>query len=71
MDQCCTVLFTDDGRFYVSTFDSCVCVWRRLGERHMNCNIVEHNRFGDGSAMLWMGFVMTDVHSCTRSIEKV
>ena len=36
----------------------------------MDCNIVEHDRFGGGSVMFWVGFVTTDVRSCTGSIEE-
>ena len=32
-----------------------VRVWRRVGERYMDCNIVEHDRFGGGSVMFWDG----------------
>ena len=30
-------------------------VWRRRGERYANCAIVEHDRYGGGSLMVWGG----------------
>ena len=55
LDQWRTVLFTDESRFHVCTCDRRVRVWRRVGERYMDCNIVENDRFGGGSVMFWGG----------------
>ena len=30
-------------------------VWRRRDERYANCAIVEHDRYGGGSLMVWGG----------------
>lgn len=49
------VLFSDESRFHVSTCDRRVRVWRRQGERHAECNIVQHDPFGGGSTMVWGG----------------
>ena len=49
------VLFTDESRFTVSTNDRPARVWRRQGERYANCNIVEVDRYGGGSVMVWAG----------------
>lgn len=49
------VLFTDESRFTVSTNDRRARVWRRPGERYAQCNIIEWNRYGGGSVMVWGG----------------
>ncbi|KAL0185765.1 hypothetical protein M9458_017435, partial [Cirrhinus mrigala] len=46
------VLFTDKSRFTLSTRDR---VWRCLGERSAACNILQHDRFGSRSVMVWGG----------------
>ena len=55
LDQLDTVLFTDESRFHVCTCDMRIRVWRRVGERYVDCNIVVHDRFGGGSVMFWDG----------------
>ena len=55
LDQWRTVLFTDESRFHVCTCDRRIRVWRRVGERYVDCNIVERDRFGGGSVMFWGG----------------
>ena len=55
LDHWHTVLFTDESRFHVCMCKRRIRVWRRVGERYVNCNIVEHDRFGDGSVMFWGG----------------
>ena len=49
------VLFTDESRFHLSTCDRRVRVWRAPGERYAQCNIVEFDRYGCGSIMVWGG----------------
>ncbi|KAI3356569.1 hypothetical protein L3Q82_017771 [Scortum barcoo] len=49
------VLFTDESRFTLSTCDRRDRVWRRRGERSAACNILQHDRFGSGSVMVWGG----------------
>ncbi|KAJ8361323.1 hypothetical protein SKAU_G00178480 [Synaphobranchus kaupii] len=49
------VLFTDESRFTLSTCDRRERVWRRHGERYAACNIIQHDRFGGGSVMVWGG----------------
>uniref|UniRef100_A0A8K9V1T1 Tc1-like transposase DDE domain-containing protein n=1 Tax=Oncorhynchus mykiss TaxID=8022 RepID=A0A8K9V1T1_ONCMY len=49
------VLFTDESRFTLSTCDRRDRVWRRRGERSAACNILQHDRFGGGSVMVWGG----------------
>uniref|UniRef100_A0A1A7YAS8 Transposase Tc1-like domain-containing protein n=2 Tax=Iconisemion striatum TaxID=60296 RepID=A0A1A7YAS8_9TELE len=52
------VLFTDESRFTLSTCDRRERVWRRQGERYAACNVVQHDRFGGGSVMVWGGISM-------------
>ena len=47
------VLFTDESRFTLSTCDRRERVWRSQGECYAACNIVQHDRFGGGSVMVW------------------
>ncbi|KAI4892846.1 hypothetical protein NFI96_004930 [Prochilodus magdalenae] len=49
------VLFTDKSRFTLSTCDGRDRVWRCCGERSSACNILQHDRFGSGSVMVWGG----------------
>ena len=49
------VLFTDESRYHISTCDRRVRVWRQPGELYAQCNIVQHDRFGGGSVMVWGG----------------
>ena len=59
------VLFTYASRFTLSTSDRREGVWRRCGERYAACNIIQHERLGIGSAMVWWGLSLegrTDLH---------
>ena len=56
------VLFTDENRFTVSTNDRRARVWIRQGERYADCNIVEVDRYGGGSVMVWAG-ISLDGHT--------
>ncbi|KAL0156884.1 hypothetical protein M9458_048130, partial [Cirrhinus mrigala] len=63
------VLFTDESRFTLSTCDRRDRVWRRRGERSAACNILQHDRFGSGSVMVWGGISLegcTALHVLTR-----
>ncbi|KAL0159693.1 hypothetical protein M9458_043418, partial [Cirrhinus mrigala] len=44
-----------ESRFTLSTCDRRDRVWRRCGERSAACNILQHDRFGSGSVMVWGG----------------
>ncbi|KAL0147803.1 hypothetical protein M9458_056880 [Cirrhinus mrigala] len=56
------VLFTDESRFTLSTSDRRDRVWRRRGEHSAACNILQHDRFGSGSVMVWGGI---SLEGCT------
>lgn len=63
------VLFTDESRFTLSTCDRRDRVWRRHGERSAACNILQHDRFGGGSVMVWGGISLggrTALHVLAR-----
>ena len=49
------VLFTDESRFNLSFNDGRARVWRRPGERYEDATVLEHNRYGGGSVMVWGG----------------
>jgi transposase len=49
------VLFTDESRFCLYSDDRRVRVYRRLGERYAQCNIVGTVSHGGGSVMVWGG----------------
>ena len=69
LDQWRTVLFTDESRFHVCTCDRRIRVWSRVRERYVDCNIVEHDRFGSGSVMFWGGICYngrTDLYRVDR-----
>ncbi|KAI3359140.1 hypothetical protein L3Q82_002673 [Scortum barcoo] len=55
----------DESRFTLSTDR----VWRRRGERSAACNILQHDRFGSGSVMVWGGISLggrTALHVLAR-----
>ncbi|KAI3370054.1 hypothetical protein L3Q82_024855 [Scortum barcoo] len=48
---------------------TCDRVWRRRGERSAACNILQHDRFGSGSVMVWGGISLggrTALHVLAR-----
>lgn len=49
------VLFTDESRFNVSFADGRFRVWRRRGERLDPNNVIQRDRYGGGSVMVWAG----------------
>ena len=56
------VLFTDESKFNVYMADGRQHVWRRRGERFADCCVQQHDRWGDGSVLVWAG-----VSSATRT----
>ena len=53
------VLFTDESRFVLNRADGRVRVYRRRGERYVNNCVMEADRFGGGSVMVWGGIRAT------------
>ncbi|KAL0202719.1 hypothetical protein M9458_000737, partial [Cirrhinus mrigala] len=63
------VLFTDESRLTLSTCGRRDRVWRRRGECSAACNILQHDRFGSGSVMVWGGISLegrTALHVLAR-----
>ena len=52
------VLFRDESRFNVQFADGKLRVWRRPGESMDENNIVERDRYGSGSVMIWGGILV-------------
>ena len=50
-----SVLFTDESRFCLDFHDGRNQVWRRRNERYCDATVVEHDRYGGGSVMVWAG----------------
>ena len=55
MRQWRRVLFTDESRFTLYRADGRHCVYLRCGERFADACVVERDRFGGGSVMVWGG----------------
>ena len=49
------VVFTDESCFNLKFADGRVRVWRRDGERMDPANVIQHDRLGGGSIMVWGG----------------
>ncbi|XP_041361995.1 uncharacterized protein LOC121377966 [Gigantopelta aegis] len=56
------VMFSDKSRFTLDFHDRRQCVWRGRNERY--ANIRPHDRFGEGSVMVWGGITITTEPSC-------
>ena len=48
------VLFSDESRFNLSHHDGRIRVFRRRGERFADNRLIERDRFGGGSVMVWV-----------------
>ena len=55
--QWARVLFSDDSRFNLSHHDGRIRVCRRRGERFADNCLIERDRFGGGSVMVWGGIM--------------
>ena len=51
-------LFTDESRFNVQFADGRLRVWRRTGESMDENNIVDRDRYGGESVMIWVGMLI-------------
>ena len=49
------VLFTDESRFCLSRADGQTRVWRRPGERYSDAAVIQRDRWGGQSVMIWGG----------------
>ena len=50
-----SVLFTDESRFKLSVADGRTRVWCRRGERYADAKVLERDRWGGPSVMVWAG----------------
>ena len=50
-----SVLSTNESKSHVSSCDRRARVWRGPGEQYADCNIMELDRYGCGSIMVWGG----------------
>ena len=55
--QCARVLFSDESRFNLSHYDGRIQVFRRRGERFADYCLIERDRFGGGSVIVWSGIM--------------
>ena len=55
--QWARVLFSDESRFNLSHHDGRIRVFRRRGERFADNCLIEKDRFGGGSVMVWEGIM--------------
>ena len=55
--QWARVLFPDESRFNLSHHDGRIRVFRRRGERFADNCLIERDRFGGGSVMIWRGIM--------------
>ena len=55
--QWARVLFSDESRFNLSHHDSRIRVFRRRGERFADNCLIERDRFGGGSVIVWGGIM--------------
>lgn len=49
------VFFSDEFYLSLNFVDGRICVWRRCGECFVGCCVIEVDRFGGGSVMVWGG----------------
>ncbi|GFU70843.1 transposable element Tc3 transposase [Trichonephila clavipes] len=59
------VLFTDESRFSLSSDFHRILIWRERGSRNHPLNIIERDRYGGRSVLVWGGIMLgsrTDLH---------
>lgn len=59
INQWSQILFTDESRFSLSGSDGRSRVWRRRGERYSDACVVQRDRWGGPSVMVWGGISAT------------
>ncbi|GFX89553.1 transposable element Tc3 transposase [Trichonephila clavipes] len=64
-NECRRVLFTDESRFSLSSDSHRILIWRERGSRNHLSNIIERDRYGGRSVLVWGGIMLgsrTDLH---------
>ncbi|GFX94166.1 transposable element Tcb1 transposase [Trichonephila clavipes] len=59
------VLFTDESRFSLSSDSHRILIWKERGSRNHPSNIIERDRYGGRSVLIWGGIMLgsrTDLH---------
>ncbi|GFY25189.1 transposable element Tcb2 transposase [Trichonephila clavipes] len=59
------VLFTDESRFSLSSDSHRILIWRERGSRNHPSNIIERDRYGGRSVLVWGGIMLgsrTELH---------
>ncbi|GFU86807.1 transposable element Tcb2 transposase [Trichonephila clavipes] len=59
------VLFTDESKFSLSSDSHRILIWRERGSRNHPSNIIERDRYGGRSVLVWGGIMLgsrTDLH---------
>ncbi|GFX03521.1 transposable element Tcb2 transposase [Trichonephila clavipes] len=59
------VLFSDEGRFSLSSDSHRILIWRERGSRNHPSNIIERDRYGGRGVLVWGGIMLgsrTDLH---------
>jgi transposase-like protein len=59
-DEWRSILWTDESRFALDFHDGRIRVRRLKNERYADCCILEHDRYGGGSLMVWAGIWWND-----------
>lgn len=52
------VMFTDESRYLFHNVDGRVRIWRRHGDRYLDCTLKERYTFGGGSIMVWASITL-------------
>lgn len=68
------VIFSDESRFHLRNADGRIRVWRRRGERYNADCVVQTDRWGGGSVMVWGGITYrhrTPLHICRGRVNAV
>jgi hypothetical protein len=68
------VLFTDESRFNLFRVDGRRRVYRRRNERYADCCVIERDRFGGDSVMVWGGIAYgrrTQLHNIRGNLNAI
>ena len=63
-------LFSDECRFHLSNADGRERVYRRRGERFADACVIERDRFGGGSVLVWVGIYSVTLTACAAVSQR-